>query len=82
MLFNFFQILSKLACGLHKPNQQTMLPPSSVPHLFETIPIKKIKNLGGKLGERIRKEFNCEFMSDLAAIPLNDLQQKFNEKTW
>ncbi|XP_015373333.1 PREDICTED: DNA polymerase eta-like isoform X2 [Diuraphis noxia] len=75
------KILSKLACGLHKPNQQTLLPPSSVPHLFETIPIKKIKNLGGKLGERIRKEFNCEFMSDLAAIPLNDLQQKFNEKT-
>ncbi|CAI6354795.1 unnamed protein product [Macrosiphum euphorbiae] len=75
------KILSKLACGLHKPNQQTMLPPSSVPHLFETIPIKKIKNLGGKLGERIRKEFNCEFMSDLAAIPLNDLQQKFNDKT-
>jgi len=50
--------------------------------LFETIPIKKVKNLGGKLGERIRKEFNCEFMSDLAAIPLNDLQQKFNDKTW
>eukprot|EP00102_Acyrthosiphon_pisum_P018963 XP_016656173.1 PREDICTED: DNA polymerase eta-like isoform X2 [Acyrthosiphon pisum] len=75
------KILSKLACGLHKPNQQTMLPPSSVPHLFETIPIKKVKNLGGKLGERIRQEFNCEFMSDLAAIPLNDLQQKFNDKT-
>uniref|UniRef100_A0A2S2N6C2 DNA polymerase eta n=1 Tax=Schizaphis graminum TaxID=13262 RepID=A0A2S2N6C2_SCHGA len=75
------KILSKLACGLHKPNQQTLLPPSSVPNLFESIPIKKIKNLGGKLGDRIRKEFNCKFMSDLAAIPLNNLQQKFNAKT-
>ncbi|XP_060847284.1 DNA polymerase eta-like [Rhopalosiphum padi] len=75
------KILSKLACGLHKPNQQTLLPPSSVPNLFESIPIKKIKNLGGKLGDRIRQEFNCKFMSDLAAIPLNDLQQKFNVKT-
>ncbi|CAH1732942.1 unnamed protein product [Aphis gossypii] len=75
------KILSKLACGLHKPNQQTLLPPSSVPHLFESIPIKKIKNLGGKLGDRIKQEFNCKFMSDLAAIPLNDLQQKFNSKT-
>ncbi|XP_025200444.1 DNA polymerase eta-like [Melanaphis sacchari] len=75
------KILSKLACGLHKPNQQTLLPPSSVPHLFESIPIKKIKNLGGKLGNRIKQEFNCKFMSDLAAIPLNDLQKKFNAKT-
>lgn len=68
-------------CGLHKPNQQTLLPPSGIPHLFETIPIKKVRNLGGKLGNRVREEFNCEFMSDLAAIPLNDLQQKFDSKT-
>ncbi|XP_025419360.1 DNA polymerase eta-like isoform X2 [Sipha flava] len=75
------KILAKLVCGLHKPNQQTLLPPSNVPHLFETIQIKKVKNLGGKLGNRVREEFNCEFMSDLAAIPLNDLQQKFDNKT-
>jgi len=81
-MFYFFQILAKLACGLHKPNQQTLLPPSSIPHLFETIPIKKVKNLGGKLGVRVRQEFNCEFMSDLASIPLNNLRQKFDEKTW
>lgn len=68
-------------CGLHKPNQQTLLPPSGVPQLFETIQIKKVRNLGGKLGNRVREEFNCEFMSDLAAIPLNDLQQKFDNKT-
>lgn len=66
---------------MHKPNQQTLLPPSSIPHLFESIPIKKIRNLGGKLGSRVRREFNCEFMSDLAAIPLSDLRKKFDEKT-
>lgn len=68
-------------CGLHKPDQQTLLPPSGIPHLFETIPIKKVRNLGGKLGNRVREEFNCELMSDLAAIPLNDLRQKFDNKT-
>lgn len=77
-----FQILAKLACGLHKPNQQTLLPPSSVPNLFESIPIKKVRFLGGKLGNRVKHEFNCEFMSDLAKIPLNNLRKKFDEKTW
>lgn len=77
----FFQILAKLACGLHKPNQQTLLPPNSIPNLFQTIPVKKVKNLGGKLGNKVRKEFNCEFMSELAAISLNDLKQKFDDKT-
>lgn len=80
MFYLLFQILAKLACGLHKPNQQTLLPSSSVPHLFETIPIKKVRNLGGKLGNRVRNEFNCKFMSDLAAIPLCDLQKKFDFK--
>lgn len=81
IVYLFFQILAKLACGLHKPNQQTLLPSSSVPRLFETIPIKKVKNLGGKLGNRVKDEFNCKFMSDLAAIPLCDLQKKFDTKT-
>jgi len=57
------------------------LPPESISHLFESIPIKKVKNLGGKLGTRVKQEFNCEFMSDLAKIPLHDLQKKFDEKT-
>lgn len=78
----FSQILAKLACGLHKPNQQTILPPSSVSNLFKTIPIKKVKNLGGKLGNRVKKEFKCEFMSELAVIPLTDLKTKFDDKTW
>ncbi|VVC33008.1 UmuC domain,DNA polymerase eta/kappa/iota/IV,DNA polymerase, Y-family, little finger domain [Cinara cedri] len=75
------KILAKLACGLHKPNQQTILPPFSVCNLFKTIPIKKVKNLGGKLGNKVKKEFKCEFMSELAAIPLIDLQKKFDNKT-
>lgn len=81
-MYLIFQILAKLACGLHKPNQQTLLPPFSVPNLFESIPIKKVRSLGGKLGNRVKHELNCEFMSDLAKIPLNNLRKKFDEKTW
>lgn len=58
------------------------MPPSSVPNLFESIPINKVRFLGGKLGNRVKQEFNCEFMSDLAKIPLNNLRKKFDEKTW
>lgn len=73
--------MAKLVCGLHKPNQQTLLPPSSIPNLFKKTPVKKVRNLGGKLGNRVKKEFNCEFMSDLAEITLSNLRQKFDEKT-
>ncbi|XP_050419950.1 DNA polymerase eta-like [Adelges cooleyi] len=75
------KILAKLACGLHKPNQQTLLPPSSIPHLFRSVPLKKVRNLGGKLGIRVAQEFECVFMSDLAIIPLDILRQKFDDKT-
>lgn len=36
------QMLAKLACGLHKPNKQTILPHSSVQQLFDTLPITKM----------------------------------------
>ncbi|KAK7901855.1 hypothetical protein WMY93_018624 [Mugilogobius chulae] len=44
------KVLAKLACGLNKPNRQTILPMDSVPELFNSLPISKIRNLGGKLG--------------------------------
>ncbi|KAG2467190.1 ASPP2 protein, partial [Polypterus senegalus] len=37
------KVLSKLACGLNKPNRQTILPLASVPSLFSNLPISKMQ---------------------------------------
>ena len=36
------QMLSKFACGVNKPNKQTILPHLSVPGLFSSLPVKKM----------------------------------------
>ena len=35
-------MLAKLACGLHKPSQQTILPLSSAAEVFADLPFKKV----------------------------------------
>lgn len=78
------KILAKLACGLHKPNRQTILPQSQVPVLYQTLPIKKVRSLGGKFGDYVATVLGCTVMGDLAKFTLPKLQEKFDEKqgTW
>ncbi|XP_043281577.1 DNApol-eta isoform X2 [Venturia canescens] len=78
---SYNKILAKLACGLHKPNRQTILPSSAVPSLFATLPIKKVRNLGGKFGNIITESLGCNVMADLTRFSLQDLQKRFDEKT-
>ena len=47
------KILSKLASGLHKPSQQTLVPASAIPELLQDLPISKLRQLGGKFGEEV-----------------------------
>lgn len=74
------KILAKLACGLHKPNRQTILPQSQVPVLYQTLPIKKVRSLGGKFGDYVATVLGCTVMGDLAKFTLPKLQEKFDEK--
>ena len=46
--------MAKLTAGLHKPNQQTVLPPDSVRALLDPLPIDRLRGFGGKLGEALR----------------------------
>eukprot|EP00948_MAST-09A_sp_MAST-9A-sp1_P002032 g2032.t1 len=48
--------LAKLACGLHKPKQQTLVPKENISRLLENLPIGRLRGLGGQLGERLAKE--------------------------
>ncbi|KAK2853005.1 hypothetical protein Q7C36_008206 [Tachysurus vachellii] len=75
------KVLAKLACGLNKPNRQTLLPLGSVPELFKTLPISKIRNLGGKLGASITETLGVENMGELTRFTRAQLEESFGEKT-
>ncbi|KAL1123866.1 hypothetical protein AAG570_001636 [Ranatra chinensis] len=75
------KILAKLCCGLHKPNRQTILPHSSVAELYSTLPLKKVRSLGGKFGEDLTETLGCKTMADLARFTERKLQQKYDDKT-
>ncbi|XP_030627778.1 DNA polymerase eta-like [Chanos chanos] len=75
------KVLAKLACGLNKPNRQTVLPLGSVPQLFSSLPISKIRNLGGKLGASITETLGVENIGDLTQFTKGQLEQHFGEKT-
>lgn len=76
-----FQILAKLACGLHKPNCQTILPEAAVASLYSKLPVKKVRNLGGKFGDVVVESLGCKVMGDLMQYSLEQLQKHFDEKT-
>ncbi|KAM3606534.1 uncharacterized protein V6R79_018181 [Siganus canaliculatus] len=75
------KVLAKLACGLNKPNRQTILPLDSVAELFSSLPISKIRNLGGKMGASITETLSVENMGDLTHFSQAQLGQHFGEKT-
>lgn len=75
------KVLAKLACGLHKPNKQTILPQEKVPHLFRKVNIGKVRGLGGKFGDQVAESFHCKTMGDLAEISLLELRRHFDEKS-
>ena len=57
------KILSKLASGLHKPSQQTLVPASAVPELLQDLPIPKLRQLGGKFGEEVSNTTSSQSVS-------------------
>ncbi|XP_057323568.1 DNA polymerase eta-like [Microplitis mediator] len=78
---SYNKVLAKLACGLHKPNKQTILPATGVPDLFSSLPINRIRSLGGKIGKEVVESLGCNVMADLLKFSQQDLQKHFDEKT-
>lgn len=75
------KMLAKLVCGFNKPNRQTVLPHGSVPELFKTLPIGKVRHLGGKLGQSIIEQLGIEYIGDLCRYTEQELQRNFGDKT-
>jgi len=73
--------LAKLACGLNKPNAQTILPKDGIEQLFKCMDINKVRSLGGKLGVQVKKLFAVDTMYQLKCIEFNQLCKHFERKT-
>lgn len=76
-----FQVLAKLCCGFHKPNRQTVVPQSSIIGLYKTLPAKKVRSLGGKLGDDLENRLGIKVMADLEKFSENELQKNYDMKT-
>ncbi|KAK5640193.1 hypothetical protein RI129_011004 [Pyrocoelia pectoralis] len=75
------KILAKLAAGLNKPNQQTVLPQSGVESLFQNLPLHKIRSLGGKFGHSLTEDLGITTMAELVKFSEKDLKKRYDEKT-
>ncbi|XP_039003259.1 DNA polymerase eta-like [Hibiscus syriacus] len=77
-------MLAKLASGMNKPAQQTVVPSSSVNALINTLPIRKMKQLGGKLGISLQNDMGVNTGGDLLQFPEEKLQECYgvNTGTW
>ncbi|XP_042645736.1 DNA polymerase eta [Tyto alba] len=73
--------LAKLACGLNKPNRQTLVSSRFVPQLFSQLPVGNIRNLGGKLGTAITDILGVEYIGQLTQFSETELQTHFGDKT-
>ena len=67
------KVLAKVVAGFHKPNQQTLVLPESVEEMYKGTKIKKVRNLGGKLGSELVERLKIEYMSELCNFSLNTL---------
>ncbi|XP_019182065.1 PREDICTED: DNA polymerase eta isoform X2 [Ipomoea nil] len=78
------KMLAKLASGMNKPAQQTVVPSSSVMKFLEPLPIKKMKQLGGKLGTSLQNHLGVNTVGDLLHFSEEKLQEHFgiNTGTW
>ncbi|CAL8468278.1 g7818 [Coccomyxa elongata] len=68
------KILAKLASGMHKPSQQTVVTLDCVPGLMGALPIPKLRQLGGKFGEEVMAALGISTVGELAAVPLRRLE--------
>ncbi|GFS44803.1 Y-family DNA polymerase H [Actinidia rufa] len=78
------KMLAKLASGMNKPAQQTVVPFVSVKGLLEPLPIKKMKQLGGKLGSSLQIDLGVNTVGELLQFSEEKLQERYgiNTGTW
>ena len=48
------KVVAKLGASYGKPNGQAVIFPSTIPHVMEKTEIRKVRNLGGKVGKQVQ----------------------------
>ncbi|KAI8024457.1 DNA polymerase eta [Camellia lanceoleosa] len=71
------KMLAKLVSGMNKPAQQTVVPFTSVKGLLEPLPIKKMKQLGGKLGSSLQIDLGVNTVGELLQFSEEKLQERY-----
>jgi len=74
-------MLAKLGSAYKKPMQQTIVRNRAVGQFLGSMKFQKIRNLGGKLGEKVAGHFSTELLSDLLPIPLETFKKKLDDDT-
>ena len=72
------KLVAKLGASYGKPNGQAVVLPDAIHHLMENTPIRKARNLGGKIGKEVQKLLppNEDKMSSIAKyLSLDDLNK-------
>ncbi|KAI7843160.1 hypothetical protein COHA_003144 [Chlorella ohadii] len=67
------KLLAKIGSAMHKPNQQTVIPPRSVP---QDLPLSKLRGFGGKLGEQL-EALGCTTAGQVQQLPRATLVSRF-----
>ena len=75
------KILAKLCGGLHKPDQQTVCPPTACTDLLRDLPIERLRGLGGHLGETVKVKLRVDTVGNLANFSVQQLEKVFDSKT-
>ncbi|OVA15708.1 DNA-repair protein [Macleaya cordata] len=78
------KMLAKLASPMNKPAQQTVVPFAAVKGLLASLPVKKMKQLGGKLGSALQSDLGVNTVGDLLQFSEEKLQEHYgiNTGTW
>eukprot|EP00127_Corallochytrium_limacisporum_P004496 Clim_evm23s165 gene=Clim_evmTU23s165 len=71
------KMLSKLGSAMNKPNNQTTILGSGVLGLMEKFPLRKIRNMGGKLGAEIIDTLGVENAGEVWQYTVEELTHKF-----
>eukprot|EP00929_Paragymnodinium_shiwhaense_P086084 TRINITY_DN46582_c0_g1_i1.p1 TRINITY_DN46582_c0_g1~~TRINITY_DN46582_c0_g1_i1.p1 ORF type:complete len:687 (+),score=96.86 TRINITY_DN46582_c0_g1_i1:180-2063(+) len=74
------KLLAKLGCGLHKPDQQTILFPHSVSLLMQDLPLDRVTGLGGDFGEKVKAALGVATCGELLAKSREEVLHKFPER--
>ncbi len=75
------KMLAKLASARNKPNQQTLVPASTVLPLLRNLPLGDLRHLGGKLGASVSERWGVQTAGELQAVPFEAMVSALGEKT-